>query len=154
MNTLKIAAAAALLTMASAGAAFAQSDTGAGSITILRPLTVTNTQGLNFGKVIRPASGSGDVAIDATGVRTVDVGIGEGGAAITVTVDPNFVLSIGGSTDLTVTLASAQSGAQTLSGATNTDGDLLVVVTGEVTIANTTETGAYTGSFTVSAVYN
>ena len=171
MKLTWIAAAAALLTLASAGAAFAQSDTGSGSITVLRPLTVTNNRDLAFGVVVRPASGSGDVTIATTGARTLDVGLvgvgagttsarfvldGEGGQSVSVTIPATFDMANGGD-DLTVTTSNDLAGGlttQTLSGSLGSAGALTVLIGGEVTLADTTPTGTYTGTFTVSAAYN
>ena len=171
MKLTWIAAAAALLTLASAGAAFAQSDTGSGTITVLRPLTVTNDADLDFGVVVRPAAGSGDVTIATTGARTLDVGLvgvgagttaaqftldGEGGQSVSITIPASFTMANGGS-NLTVTTSNDLAGGlttQTLSGSLGGAGSLVVLIGGEVTLANTTTTGTYTGTFTVSAAYN
>ena len=171
MTLMKIAAAAALLTVVTTGAAFAQSDSGSGTITVIRPLTVTNDADLDFGVVTRPASGSGDVTIATTGARTVDVGIvevgagttaaqfpldGEGGQSVSVTIPATFLMSKGGD-DLTVTTSNDLAGGlttQSLSGSLGSAGSLVVLIGGEVTLADTTPTGAYTGTLTVSAAYN
>jgi hypothetical protein len=173
MNITKIAAAAAaLLTLTSAGAALAQSDTGSGTITILRPVTVTKDADLEFGTVTRPPSGTANVTIAAaTGARTVGAGIvevgatnqqaqftidGEGGQSVSITIDASFLMSQGGD-DLTVTTNNDLAGGlttQTLSNTLGSAGDLVVQVGGEVTLADTTTTGTYTGTFTVAAAYN
>jgi hypothetical protein len=168
---MKMAAAAALLAFASASTAFAQSDTGSGTITILRPVTVTKDADLAFGTVTRPASGSGLVTVATTGARTVAAGIvevgagttaaqftidGEGGQSVSITVDANFNMSQGG-TDLAVTTSNNLPGGlttQALSGSLGSAGALVVLVGGEVTLADTTPTGTYTGTFTVAAAYN
>jgi hypothetical protein len=168
---LKTAAAAALLTFAGATAALAQSDTGAGTITIVRPLTVSNDADLVFGTVTRPVSGTAAVTIATTGARTVAAGIieigagtaaaqftidGEGGQSVTVTIDPTFDMSQG-LDDLTVTTSNDLAGGlttQTLSGSLGSTGALVVLVGGTVTLASITPDGTYTGSFTVAAAYN
>uniref|UniRef100_UPI0037BF8B3D DUF4402 domain-containing protein n=1 Tax=Brevundimonas sp. TaxID=1871086 RepID=UPI0037BF8B3D len=68
------AAVAAVVLTAVAAPAFAQSSastTGSGSITVIRPLTITKTADLKFGTVVRPASGSGTAVVSAAGARSV-----------------------------------------------------------------------------------
>ena len=48
---------AAVFAIGFAGPAFAQSASAAGSLTVIRPLTVTKTADMTFGTVIRPATG-------------------------------------------------------------------------------------------------
>ncbi|OJU09896.1 MAG: hypothetical protein BGN86_10210 [Caulobacterales bacterium 68-7] len=163
---------AALLALA-ATPALAQSASGSGSITILRPLTVTKTADLQFGTVVRPSTGSGTAVISAAGARSVTGGVaalssgatpqaaaftvaGEGGQSISVTVPSSFNVTNGTDT-LSVTTSNDLSGsasAQTLSNAVGASGSLAVHVGGTVTVASTNSTGAYTGTFTVSAAYN
>jgi hypothetical protein len=45
--------------------AVAQSANGSGSITIVRPLTVTKNTDIKFGTIIRPTSGAGSVTVPA-----------------------------------------------------------------------------------------
>jgi hypothetical protein len=153
--------------------AFAQSATGTGSITVVRPLTVTRNADLRFGTVVRPTTGSGTTVIDAGGARSVTGGVvalssgdvpqaaqftiaGEGAQSLSVTIPATF--SIANQTEtLTVTTSSDLTGAaaaQTLSGAIGSAGSLVVNVGGSVPITSTTPTGLYTGTFTVSAAYN
>ena len=171
MKLTRIAAAAALLTLASAGAAFAQSDTGSGTITVLRPLTVTNDADINFGVIVRPAAGSANATIATTGARTLGaglVGVGagttaaqftldcEGGQSVSITIPASFTMANGGA-NLTVTTSNDLPGGlttQTLSGSLGGAGSFVVLIGGQVTLVNTTVTGTYTGNFTVSAAYN
>lgn len=78
MSLKSSAAVAALLLVATAGAAHAQSTasaTGSGSITIIRPLTLTKNADLRFGTVVRPASGAGTAVVSAAGARNVTGGV-------------------------------------------------------------------------------
>lgn len=176
MTNRLFAAAAALAVVAFAAPALAQSTastTGTGSITVIRPLTVTKNADLKLGTVVRPASGSGTVVVSAAGVRSVTGGVvglssgdtpqaaqftvdGEGGQSVSVTVPATFTMANGSDT-LTVTTNNNLSGsaaAQTLSNATGAAGSLSFKVGGTVPVASTAPTGVYTGTFTVSAAYN
>ncbi|WP_395945800.1 DUF4402 domain-containing protein [Brevundimonas sp.] len=159
-----------------AAPAFAQSSastTGSGSITVIRPLTITKTADLKFGTVVRPASGSGTAVVSAAGARSVTGGVvglasgdtpaaaaftvaGEGGQSVSVTIPASFSMANGSDT-LTVTTSNSLTGSaasQVLSNALGSAGSLAFTVGGSVPVASTTTTGAYTGSFTVSAAYN
>lgn len=174
-NKFLIAAAAAFVA-AVASPVFAQSTastTGTGSITIIRPITITKTADLAFGTVVRPSTGAGTAVISNTGARSVTGGVvalssgatptaaaftvaGEGGQSISVTVPATFTMNAG-SEVLTVTTTNSLAGsasAQTLSNALGAAGALAFTVGGSVPIASTTVSGVYSGSFTVSAAYN
>lgn len=176
MSLKSSAAVAALLLVATAGAAHAQSTasaTGSGSITIIRPLTLTKNADLRFGTVVRPASGAGTAVVSAAGARNVTGGVvgltsgdtpqaaqftvdGEGGQSISISVPATFTIANGSDT-LTVTTANNISGsaaAQTLSNALGSAGSLSFRVGGSVPVASTAPTGLYTGTFTVTASYN
>ena len=171
-----IAAAAALVLIAFASPSLAQSNsstTGSGSITVIRPLTLTKTADLKFGTVVRPATGSGAAVISAAGARSVAGGVvglasgdapaaaafsvaGEGGQSVSITVPASF--SMANSTDaVVVTTSNSLTGSvasQTLSNALGSAGSLAFSVGGSVPIGASTATGAYTSTFTVSAAYN
>ncbi|KQW82943.1 DUF4402 domain-containing protein [Brevundimonas sp. Root1279] len=176
MTNRLFAAAAALAVVAFAAPALAQSSvstTGQGSITVIRPLTVTKNADLKLGTVVRPTTGSGTVAVSAAGVRSVTGGVvglssgdtpqaaqftvdGEGGQSVSVTVPATFTMANGSDT-LTVTTNNNLSGsaaAQTLSNAGGAAGSLSFKVGGTVPVASNAPTGVYTGTFTVSAAYN
>ena len=163
----------AMIAASISASAFAQSASGSGSITVLRPLTVTKNADLRFGTVVRPATGSGTAVISNAGVRSVTGGVaglasgttpgaaqftlaGEGGQSVSVTVPATFnILNSTETLVITTTNDMAGSaGAQLLSGALGTAGSLVVNVGGSVPITSTTATGLYTGTFTVSAAYN
>lgn len=175
MNTL-ICTAVALVAVAFVTPAMAQSTastTGTGSITVIRPLTITKNADLKFGAVVRPATGGGTAVVSAAGVRSVTGGViglatgdtpqasqftvdGEGGQSISITIPATFTMANGTDT-LTVTTSNnltGSAGAQTLSNALGAAGSMAFKVGGSVPINSTTPTGAYTGAFTVSAAYN
>lgn len=168
-----LTAAAALAVVAVAAPAFAQSasTTGTGSITIVRPLTVTKNADLQFGTVVRPATGNGTVVVSSAGARSFTGGVsglatgatagaaqftveGEGGQSVSVTVPATFQL-VNGSDSLQVTTSNSLSGAsQTLSNGMGASGNMSFKVGGSVPVSNGTPLGVYTGTFTVSAAYN
>ena len=171
MRGLKGGALTALLLVAIAGPALA-SGNGTGTATIIQPLSVASNATLRFGTLIRPATGSGTAAISTAGALTTgganpptsvassthgnaDFTVsGEGGQSITVTVDASFLMNGPSSSTLTVTTSASNTGVQTLSGALGATGTLDVPVGGSITVTSTTTTGAYTGTFNVSAAYN
>lgn len=174
---LKIATALVLST--AAAAAFAgpesSSDTASASALIIQPLTVTKDRDMQFGTLVKPRTGSAKVTIANDGTRTLGTGIaspassatptsakftitGEGAQAMTVSVPASFNL-VNGSDTLAVTTSNDGSVAstgttKTLSGTLGSEGSYTVQVGGEFTLASTTATGTYTGSFTVTAAYN
>jgi hypothetical protein len=164
---------AALLAVVADAPAMAQSATGSGSITVVRPLTVTKNADLRFGTVIRPSTASGTAVVSTASARTFTGGVlgvssgdtpqaaqftlaGEGGQAVSVTIPATF--DIAHSTDtLTVTTSNNLTGSaasQTLSNAIGAAGSLAFNIGGSVPLSSTSPTGLYTGSFTVSAAYN
>jgi hypothetical protein len=153
--------------------AFAQSASGSGSVTIVRPLTVAKNADLQFGTVVRPATGAGTVVVSTAGAQSVAGGVaalasgatptaaqfavsGEGGQSVSLTIPPTFSIANGSNT-LTVTTSNdltGSAGSQTLSNAIGSAATLVVNVGGSVPVGSTTSTGLYTGTFTVSAAYN
>ena len=144
--------------------------TSSAAATVYRPLSISNSTGLVFGKVVRPATGSGTVVINAsTGVRTTTGNAtvlntptpsraiysvtGEGGQAVSVSVPTSFVMSTTGGT-VTVSLTTTASGSQTLSSALGSAGSLGFYVGGTLPVTSTTKDGNYTGTFTVTVQYN
>jgi len=169
-----LAITAALTAVAFAAPAMAQSANGTGSITVLRPLTVANNNNLNFGTVARPTTGSGTAVVSNAGVRSVTGGVvgltlgaavtaaqftvaGEGGQAFSVVIPATFSMAGPSASSLVVTTSNDLVGAanaQTLSNALGAAGNRVINIGGSVPITDATVTGAYTGSFTVSASYN
>ncbi|WP_409020869.1 DUF4402 domain-containing protein [Brevundimonas vesicularis] len=176
MNRFALVSALAVTAFGLAGTASAQSSSsasGQGSITVIRPLTVSKSADMKFGTVVRPSTGSGSVIISNAGARTVSGGAvalnsgdtpqaaqfnieGEGGQSVSVTIPATFSM-INGAESLTVTTNNslgANASAQTLSNALGSAGTLNVRVGGTVALPSTAATGVYTGTFTVSAAYN
>jgi len=140
------------------------------SSAVFRPLSLSNPQGLQFGTIVRPASGTGSVAIDAsTGARTPSGGAvglasptpsnatyvvsGEGGQAFSLSIPPSFDMTTSGGT-ATVTLTSTATGSQTLSSTLGSAGTFPFSIGGSMPVSSTAKDGAYSGSFTVSVQYN
>ena len=173
-NALIIAAlASAVATGALAQATSSQTTTSTG--TIFQPIVLAKNSDLSFGTVVRPAASTGTVVIAAadgartlTGAGALITGpgsqatpgratytvTGEGGQAFSITVPANFNMTrVGGSETLAVTLTSTATSG-TLSGALGSAGTLAFGVGGSIPLANTTATGAYTGTFQVTVQYN
>jgi len=92
---------------------------------VFRPISLSNPRGLQFGTVVRPSSGTGSVAIDASsGALTPGGGAvaltsncttcnatyavtGEGGQAFSLTIPGSFNLTTSGGTPITVALATS-----------------------------------------------
>jgi hypothetical protein len=168
MNNLTKTLIAAVALSALATAANAQNsanDDAAVGITVLQPVSVTNTSGLQFGRVIR---GAGDVAVDIDGARTIASGFSpaaagtisaanftvkaEGGQALTYTVPATVTLSNGASS-LTVNTVSNAASLATATGSLGAEATYTLKVGGTVNVASNTATGAYTGTMNVIVAY-
>lgn len=171
MKFITKGAIAALLLAGAASPAFAQATdtaTGTGTVTIYRPITVTKNTDLQFGRVVRPTSGSGTVTIDNAGARSFTGGVallsstvgkaqftvaGEGGQAFTLSVPATFDMT--GPGTLTVTTSQdVANGTVNLDNTLGNGGVKVVNVGGSITVDNTTATGNYSGTFNVTATYN
>ncbi len=160
-----------LVTVSRTDGSRANSRTGLAQANVFRSLSIGKSADLQFGRIIRPSSGAGTVALDqATGsVAVIGVGAiampapapsaaqftvsGEGGQAISVTVPGTFTLS-GPGGSITVTTNPNVSGAQTLSGTAGSAGNLSVRVGGTYSFSSATATGTYVGTFAVTVQYN
>ncbi len=174
LRTLLIGAAIASVGTAALAQASSTVATPA-SGTIFQPIVLTKTTDLSFGTVVRPATGSGVVTIAANdGARTLTGSgalitgpgfqaaagratygvVGEGGQTFSINVPANFnMIRSGGAETLTVTLTpTATTG--TLSSTLGTQGTASLGVGGSIPISNTTATGQYLGSFSVTVQYN
>lgn len=145
--------------------------TGSVTATVRRSMQVNKSTDLSFGTIIRPPSGSGTVTIATGGGRTpggavppiamTGVGLaylygaatyqlfGEPGTAFTLTV-PASVDLLGPSNHLLIPLTPNISGSMNM----DPSGSMALNIGGTVTISNTTNTGLYTQTFSVSVVYN
>ncbi len=158
--------------LAGSASAFAQasdSTSATGSVTIIRPITITKSADLAFGRIVKPTSGTGAVAIANSGDSvtagsgavalsgittsrakfTVD---GEGGQAVTVTVPANFSMT-NGANSISVTLDPDVSGSATLSNALGSAGSKAVNIGGTFSLPDTQASGAYSGTFNVTVAY-
>ncbi len=162
----------ALIALGSAAPAAAQSATGDASVTIIRPATITANTDMVFGTIIRPATGNGTVVLSAaaTTARSVTGGVvalasttptaakftivGEGGQSMSVSVPETFPLTPTSGLDLTVTTSNNIGSGVTLSNALGSEGSFVLYVGGSLPVTDSTPTGTYTGSFTVTASYN
>lgn len=158
--------------MAFSAPAFAQATdtaTANGSTTIIRPVEITNTAGLAFGRIVKPSSGTGTVtmtdsadAVGATGAVAIG-GLatsrakftisGEGGQTVALTIPTSFDLSNGTST-IAVTLDPNVTGSQPLGGTLGSASTLALNIGGTFDVPFDISTGAYTGSFDVTVAYN
>lgn len=164
-----LAAALVATTLAGSAAAQSSANTNAtGSMTLYQPIAITKNTDLQFGTLIRPGSGNGNVTIDATsgGINaTGGIGVvtssthsratftvtGESGMNFTVTTPQSFNMTrSGGSDQIQVMLASSMGGGQ-LSGSPGTAN---FGVGGQILISNGTPSGAYSGTFTITVAYN
>jgi hypothetical protein len=159
---------AAMLAASVGAPALAQTPTTVtGSIDVVQPvLVVAKLTDLSFGTVVRPTAGSGTISIDATsGNITTSSGIttigssasrasftitGQPSANIQITYPSSFNLTRSAGTEtLSVSLTSTTGGGQIGGGGTTTFG-----MGGQLTLSNSTVSGAYTGTYTVTVAYN
>lgn len=168
--------AASLLTIV-ATPVFAQSNTdnktAAGSITIYQPLTLGKDADMVFGRVVRPSSGVGTVALAASATAQTVAGAGavaldtattnaakftatgEGGAVINVAIPPTFNMNgPGASIAVTTSTDLATPATTSLGGTAGTASSKVFYVGGSASIPTTQTGGAYSGSFTVTVTYN
>jgi len=153
------------------------STTGDLTGTIIRPILVTANQGMQFGTIVRPSSGSGVVTLSNAGVLTVT---GTGAIALPSSVPRAAMFTVAGegqqsftlTIDSTVTLTNTAPSGGTLSVSTTNDaacttlcslsgtlgnavsGTLVFHVGGSLAILSTTHSGAYSGTINVLVTYN
>jgi Domain of unknown function (DUF4402) len=141
---------------------------GTANAVVRRSISATVNANLAYGAVRAPNSGSGSVIINqTTGARTngggspppLIAGMTSGRALVTFTGEPSTAFTItvpstvtltSGANNLSSTLVATASGAQTLSAG----GTLQIGIGGALTVASTSPTGDYTGSFNVTGAYN
>lgn len=157
------------------GSAFAQTAantsnaTATGSVTIVRPLTITKNSDLAFGRIVRPRTGgtgtvtlantgnsvvaaAGAVALSSTTSRAQFTVDGEGAQVVTTSIPATATLSSGTNT-LTVNLLPDFGSTVTLSGALAAAGSSTLNVGGSFSLPDTQASGAYSGNFTVTVAY-
>lgn len=163
----------ALMALAGAAApALAQSNsvTTTGTTTIVRPVTITKSSDLAFGRIVRPSTGSATVTmantadtVSADGSAQVLGGIstsrakylinGEGGQVVSISVPASFSMTGPTGATLLVTLDKDVAGTETLSNALGSAGSKAVDIGGSFPLTASTVTGAYTGTFNVDVAY-
>jgi hypothetical protein len=138
------------------------------TVNVRRSIQITKLSDLLLGTLVKPTTGSGTVAINAsTGVRTTGganppIGVtgpasgrasytltGEPSTAFTITVPASATLTNGANT-IALTLTNTASGAQTMP----VGGSMALGIGCSAPIASTTVTGSYTTTFTVTITYN
>lgn len=169
-----LATAAIAAGLLAGGNAFAQSaantdnTTATTSVTIIRPLTITKTSDLAFGRIVRPRTGTGTVTLANTGNSVVAAAgavalasttsraifgvAGEGAQAVTTTI-PGTVSLTSGANTLVVTLLPDFGSTVTLSGALAAAGTATLNVGGSFNLVDTQASGAYTATFPVTVAY-
>ncbi len=170
---MKLAAIAIVLAaaVAPAHAQSTASTTATAGITVIQPISIVNNKNMNFGTFVKPSSNttvtlsnagviSGLTAVNTSGNAPSQAQFtitGEGGQAINITVPGTVALTgTGGSLTVTLTADSGTTGSAqvaTLSGAIGSAGTKVVNVGGTVPLTATTASGAYSGTFTVTAAY-
>ena len=147
-----IASGAALSTLAAhAHAQNVATGTATGSVTIVQPITITNTAGLQFGKLAQPGSAA-SVTITPAGAVTRT---GVSGVGTQTTSAAAF--SVGGDGAAVFAIASPSASFSMLagtSGTTGTAGAASFTVGGTMALAANQAAGAYTGTFNVTVTYN
>ncbi|RYE03755.1 MAG: DUF4402 domain-containing protein [Sphingomonadales bacterium] len=156
------------ISAAFSGGGAADTQGGAATATVFRPLSIAATTNLFFGALIRPDIGSGTVTLDAvTGNRAlVNVGAigpapararfvvsGEGGQGFSVSMPESFDMT-GPGAPLTVTLQSDAIGPMALDGGLGSSGSKDIMIGGYFAISSTTAIGSYSGNFEVTVAYN
>lgn len=169
-----LASAAVAAGLLAGGTAFAQaantsSDSASASVTIVRPLTITKTADLAFGRIVKPRTGTGTVALANTGDSvaasagavalsgittsrarfTVD---GEGGQVVTTSI-PSTVNLTSGTNTIVVDLLPSFGSTVTLDNALAAAGSAALNVGGSFSLPAAQATGAYSGTFTVQVAY-
>jgi hypothetical protein len=143
-----------------------------GSLTanVFRSMTMTKNSDLSFGRIVRPLSGNGSVSLAAANNARTSSSVvwlttpastrasytvtGEGGKAISVAVPPTFVMQNAHGDTITVTTNNNVTVSPTLSSIAGQTGTYSFFVAGGFPVNSTTASGAYTGTFTVTASYN
>jgi hypothetical protein len=173
--TLLVAALAA--TTVAASPAFAQQATVNNAVakgTVLLPLTLSQTQPLDFGTVIASTTAAGNVVIDpATGARSFPAGnvvgvpsypgqnglfqgAGTAGRTVLLSMTPPAVLT-SGTNSLTVTSMTFDGCASTCTSTTRVldpvSGAFSVGVGGDFAIAQNQANGVYSATYSVTADY-
>ncbi len=139
------------------------------AVTIVTPLIVTPANDMNFGKVVKPASGSQTVILSTAGVRsgtaTLASGITSAAGTVSITGAATETVSITVADTTAVTgltlsdFTSDAFGGQTLSGGTLTGATLTgsaqtLTLGATLNVSSAVTTGLKTPTYTVDVNYN
>lgn len=147
------------------------SASASGAVAVIQPIALSKGADLNFGTIVKPLSGTATVALDSANGRTVTGTTavnnaanpaksasftiqGEGGSAYSISVPGSFTMSNGSGGQLTVNTVNNAGGGGTLSGGIGSTASATFGVGGSINIDTGTASGAYNGTFTVTASYN
>lgn len=161
---------AAIVLSSLAGAALASgsvSATAPASVTVLSPTTLTKTQDMAFGQVVRPSNaGTNTVVLDTNDNVTIS-GAGNGSIVASPTTSAKFVINAsGGATYTTVqSLSFTQNGLTNVSvsapvsstgvlGTVPGNGSQELRYGGQFDMTSATPAQAYTGTLSVTVNYN
>lgn len=169
-NLMVLVGVSLLSTAALAQTANTSNANSTGAVTLIRPITIVNTAGLQFGRIVKPRADSATITIantaDAveTGTAFALPGItisrakftisGEAQQAININVPATFTMSnTQGAGSLVVTLTPDQFSNVLLSGTYPAAGTLTLNVGGNFSLPSTQDTGVYAGTFNVEVNY-
>ncbi len=148
------------------------SASASGAVAVIQPIALSKTADLNFGTIVKPLAGTATVAIAAgggatvTGTTQVNTAAnparaasftiqGEGGSAYSISVPGSFTMANGsGAGSLTVTTVSNSTGGTLAGSIGGSTASATFGVGGTINIDTGTASGAYAGTFTVTASYN
>lgn len=168
IRNILFAAGSALAISALAGAASAAtvSASASASVTVISPTTITKTQDLVFGTVVRPTSGTNTITMGTNDVVAIS-GAGNGSviasttsaakftlasqAAITYTLAPTLTFVQSGLTNITVGTPTVSTGSLGTLGA-NGSQDIKYGASFDMGVATVAQN--YTGTLTVVVTYN
>lgn len=147
------------------------SASGTALATAFRSISLAKTADLYFGRIVRPLSGSGTVGLAASNAaKTYPVGVawmnlpqatraaytvtGEGGQTMSINIPSSFNMTGPLSSTLTVTTNNNLTATPTLSSILGNSGTYSFFVGGSFPISSSTQSGVYSGTFTVTVAYN
>jgi hypothetical protein len=148
-----------------------QGDSGEAVATVFRSISLTKNSDLEFGRIVKPSSGSGTIALAAAdasksfppGTAWLNLPIakrasytvtGEGGQTLSITVPATFPMTGPNASSLTVTTNNNLVASPLLSSILGNSGTYSFFVGGSFPISASTQNGAYTGTFNVTVAYN
>lgn len=148
------------------------SDSGEAVANVFRSISLAKNSDLAFGRIVRPLSGvGGTIALAASNAaKTYPAGVawmnlpvasrasytvtGEGGQTMAITIPSSFTMTNADGSSLTVTTNNNLGVTPTLSSILGNSGTYSFFVGGSFPISPTTDSGAYSGAFTVTVAYN